>query len=208
MARRTIVNYIVDESGSMSNITNQTIEGFNNYMDSLGLQVDEGEVLVTFTKFSTSVSIPFSAKPLHEVPRITASDYRPNGSTALYDAIGNTVAQVERQQQAGDKVLVVVVTDGAENASRSFSKDQIAALIKRKDEVDDWTFVYMGSDHNAWGQAQHLGFKQGNTVTYQKAAHGQAMNDLASHTAGYAGSSSAKTDSFFGGSTPGAARPI
>jgi len=146
---------IIDESGSMSHLTQATLSGVNetiNTIRSAQQQMAETQqhflTLVTFdTGGNPHVRTLLDAAPIEEVQEFT--QYRPWGSTPLYDAIGQSLvslhAKVENDEKAN--VVVTIITDGLENASREYTGRQIKALIERMKQ-EGWSFSYMGSAHD------------------------------------------------------------
>ena len=144
------VSLILDESGSMSSCKQETINGFNEYIQSLRKQ----NVKFSLTKFSDDCEIIYNNKDIKDVKELNEVDYQPYGMTALYDAIGNTVSATKSE----DKVLIVILTDGDENASEEYKKEAIAKLIKEK-EKKGWTFVYLGANQDAMLNAKKFGLR-------------------------------------------------
>ena len=193
---KTLINYIIDESGSMWEIAGQVRSGFNEYIEELRKTTD-GEVAVTLTKFSTFETTPYVATPLAEVPRLDENGYNPSGSTALYDAVANTIKRVDAQVDSDTKVITVIMTDGEENSSRENNQQTVSALIAEKQKQGNWTFVFLGSDQDAWDAAQRIGISRGNTVSYTKNTHSQAMRGLATASSVALASSAPATMDFF-----------
>ena len=194
--RTTLVNYIIDESGSMLGIADQVRNGFNEYIEELR-ETTEGEVLVTVTKFSTGERALFAAVPLADVPRLDSMNYMPSGSTALYDAVANTVIRVSDVVDKNTKVITLIMTDGEENSSIENSQKTVSALVKSKTNEGNWTFVFLGADQDAWANAQTLGIARGNTMMYSKSSHSHAMRGLAVATASASMAPSGQTASYF-----------
>ena len=126
----TSINFLLDESGSMTRTREATIAGINAYMEDQ--KTDPGEVLVSLTKFSTTVSQLYTTIPLSTVPALSPATYMPHGGTALNDATAQTIDAVgERlaampEDERPDRVLFIIMTDGEENASRLFTREQVS----------------------------------------------------------------------------------
>jgi hypothetical protein len=122
--------------------------------------------------FDTQVKTLFTDVPLAEVPRLDASNYRPGGNTALYDALGVSLDELtsairqEDHPYGTERALVIVMTDGLENSSHRFSKEQVSDGIKSREAAGNWTFVYLGADQDAWAASEGLGFAAGNVAGY------------------------------------------
>ena len=172
---RILISFIADMSGSMTGLTDDvrgTINGF------VADQIDQpGEAFFTLTVFDTVVETPFDAVPVEEMPEVTTEHYKPRGLTALLDAIGQTVRSTEEAvaELNPDQVLFVVMTDGHENASKEWKKDQIVELLREKQEheTDPWQVVFTGADIDVWGEASDLGIGSiGNTLAFDKSSAG------------------------------------
>lgn len=189
VGKRILVNVILDRSGSMGVNRAETISGYNTYIQ--GLRADkETEYAVSLTQFDSPLTTPeltvcYLDKPLAEVPLLTEETYEPRGWTPLYDAIGETIRRVDPYQD-GRPVLCVIITDGANNASREFNKTSIKKLITEK-ESKGWTFVYIGADIDVYAAAD--GLHSGNLSrmsNYTKGAENNMYVNMVRATATYA----------------------
>lgn len=152
----------IDASGSMYDLAEDVRGGFNQYLDTLTADTDT-TYYVTVALFNTRVEFLAAAVPLAEVPRLTRDNYEPGGGTALLDAIGKLVTGTHPVGD-GDKVLVVVNTDGCENSSKEWTHNGITALIDTKKDSEQWAFVFLGAGVAAWAQGPRLGFASGQTL--------------------------------------------
>ena len=192
----TLINLVLDETGSMMSCYDSTISSVNDYV---GSQKNvEGVARVSLFTFSSqggygpdsnqeSIRSVYENLPVGEVGFLSRQNYRPNGGTNLYDAIGHTIRRVESQLAPLDSipnVLVVIITDGGENASKEFSLSAVQTLIKEK-EAEGWTFIYLGANQDAWSVAQSFGLSQGQAMTYDTSAMASTMDTLASATTVY-----------------------
>jgi hypothetical protein len=184
---KTSVIFLIDESGSMVNKTQDVIGGFNQYVKELR---DRNEpVILSAIKFSTTSQPLFTGKILDEVPDLTASNYRPSGNTALLDAIGDAL----KEYPVDAKVLVIIMTDGEENSSHRYSRDEIKKNIEYCIEKGQWAFVYLGAGLDAFAEAGSIGIPRGSTMTYNVATTGRTVHATASTTSGYAAMGSTTT---------------
>lgn len=191
----TYISFLLDESGSMAGVKADTIKAFNEYVDKLK---GSNNIAFTLTKFSTSPTIVYNADDVNLVS-LSDDTYMPDGGTSLYDALGSTVASLQKAvKDKTAKFLVVVLTDGDENSSKEFTHDSIIQLIKAREAEGNWTFVYLSSDLNAWKTAHNLGFAAGNTAVYASTNIVQTMGALSGSTLSYVSSKSAATASFCG----------
>lgn len=160
-AKRTFVSFVLDESGSMEEQKNSAIMGFNEYTG--GLRQD-GSIAFTLTKFNTSCTIVHDGRPIKEIPDLNDGTYKPDGFTALLDAVGDTIEAVDRKLGRDDRALIVILTDGHENSSRRFTSAAIRDLIQTKQKEGNWTFVFLGSTADAWDVGANMGIARGNVI--------------------------------------------
>lgn len=169
-----IVGFCLDESGSMSQIEQATISGFNEYLSDLRSQ--PGSTLLSLTMFSDRHGPGSSsfrefcvATDVGRVKDLDRRTYTPHGNTPLYDAIGHTVRELEAQiGDTSDPVLFVIQTDGLENASREWTRERIVDLIQEK-EAAGWKFIYLGANQDemtAERAGAIMGMSVGSTVAY------------------------------------------
>lgn len=155
--------FILDESGSMCNLREDTIKGYNKILEEQ--KGKEGKAIVTAVAFNEFNRVIHNAEDIEKVKPITSKDYHPDGCTALYDAIGSTIAKVsERNDQAG-KVMFVIITDGMENASKEYGRRAIKTLVKAKEE-QGWEFLFLGANIDSFEAANDIGIKSDCTVNY------------------------------------------
>ena len=141
---------IIDESGSMQSIKQQAIDSVNETIQSIRAaeqKYEDQDHFVSLVTFNDSVTIVYDCVQVAQVEELTEERYTPSCCTALYDAIGMSTHLLRRKVADGDKVLVTVVTDGYENASKEYSGKAIKALV---DELKScgWVFAYIGANHD------------------------------------------------------------
>jgi uncharacterized protein YegL len=198
---KTNVIFILDESGSMESAASDVRGGFNSYVEKI--KADGNDYSLSAIKFGTTVRPLFTNVPLDQAPRLTEENYAPLDTTALYDAIGFTLSEAhkhwgsEQHIYGEDRFIVIIMTDGFENASKEFSREAITAKIKHREEAGNWTFVYMGADQDAWAIAGNMGFAQGNVMSYASASTNTVFADLAASTTTTSSSTSTQTRGFF-----------
>lgn len=194
----TLVNFILDGSGSMDRCYDDAIGSFNTYVENL--KADKSNYDFSLNIFSTSFKNVYTALKITDVPVLDKKVYIPSGGTALYDAIGSTVSSIDKKlakKKTKNKVLVVILTDGDENSSREYSKSQIADVIKEHEERGNWTFIYLGANQDAFAVGTALNISAGNTMSYDTANIHQTMSFLSASTSNYASSADMKTSFFF-----------
>ena len=168
----TRVAYILDKSGSMASCREEAIKGTNDYMEALCGENPDARVTVTL--FDTEVYQVIDSVLVREITQLTPDAYIPSGGTALYDAVGSSIAAIGAEDQDGDIVLVSIFTDGEENASQEFSHETIRDLIS-KHEKKGWTFAYLGANHDAWAAAESIGIPSNNTIRFAAVAADDAF---------------------------------
>jgi hypothetical protein len=198
-----LINFILDESGSMLHQRQQVIDGFNEYVQDHKLKED-AEYLISLTKFSSKPEVVFVAKPVAEVRPLGDYDYRPSGSTALRDAIGHMVIQTDGRislMKEKPKVLTFIFTDGEENSSQEFKDESINSLITQRENGGYWTFTFIGASKECLKQAQKYGIQSGNTIWYNSNNYVGTVAAMSAATTAYVSNSilrsSGHTDSFF-----------
>ena len=170
----TEIIFLIDKSGSMSRLTNDTSEGFNGFVTS---QKDDTKTLLTTVLFDTTWKTLHNGVDVYEIEPMTTKDYIAGGGTALLDAIGETINNVQdRHDELGENkpnnVLFVITTDGEENSSRKFTKAQINKMIKHQTNGHGWTFMFLGANMDAVSEAASLGISRDYAVDYAWSAQG------------------------------------
>jgi hypothetical protein len=175
---KTDITVVLDRSGSMASISNDVIGGLNTFIQAQA-QV-EGEACFTLAQFDHEYEVVHDHVPVKDVPPLTAQTYVPRGSTALLDAIGRTIvatgarlasmAEADRPQV----VLFAVQTDGLENASREFTRQQIFDMIRHQETKYSWQFVFLAADQDAIAEGGKMGFAPAAALDYSKDGTGVA----------------------------------
>jgi hypothetical protein len=175
--QKTIYHMILDKSGSMSDCIPNTLEGYNEQIlkiRELEKKYPEQEICLGLTTFNHEVCHLSFHRPPAAARLLNSENYRPDGSTALLDAIGLVVRQLEsdiemQQQEYDTTVVVVILTDGHENASQLFRLADISRTIARLEETGKWTFSFIGATLDAVHVAQSMAIKTQNSYTFDKA---------------------------------------
>jgi hypothetical protein len=168
----TIINFILDNTGSMMDIKERTISGFNEYVESLKQSAKKtgGTLYFTLTKFNSyQIERPYLAVDIKKVAKLTDTTYQPNGNTPLYDACVDTIEAAEeeiKKMEGPIASLVVIMTDGEENSSRKHNEQCLSDLIGKLQKRGNWTFVFLGANQDAWKTGQTLGISAGNTMSW------------------------------------------
>lgn len=185
----TPVLIAIDASGSMYGVRDDVIGGFNSYIDELKNDRDHA-YRVTLVLFNDQARTVFTAEKPEHVRRLGDKSYAPRGSTALLDAIGTLVSGYERDE-AHKPPLVVIHTDGKENASREWSSSSVKSLVERR-KAEQWGFMFLGAGIDNWQQGDGLGFYSAHTVETREGTQG-LYSGLTSATRYYAGGGSAQS---------------
>ena len=174
----THISVILDRSGSMESIRDDTIGGFNSFLRDQ--KSHPGTATLTLVQFDTQdpYELIHRFKPIQVVPELDRKTYVPRASTPLLDALGRGINDLERSlTEIGDderpsRVVFVVITDGQENSSREFRRDQIIKMIKERTDADNWQFVFLSADLKAIDDAKSYGFAPDAALAYQKSGVG------------------------------------
>ena len=174
----THIAIILDRTGSMESIRDDTIGGFNAFLNAQ--KAEPGLASLTLVQFDTQdpYEVVYHFKPLAEIPRLTRETFVPRASTPLLDAIGRGINDLEKsiadlaEVDKPARVVMVIITDGQENSSREFRKDQIEKMIKDKQEKSDWQFVFLSADLNAISDALQSGMPAASVLGNDKDSHG------------------------------------
>lgn len=170
--------FILDRSGSMAGLEEDTIGGFNSM---IAKQKDEeGECYVTTVLFDHEIDTLHDRKKLSEIAPLTDKDYTVRGCTALIDAIGITVNKIAnihkyaRKEDVPATTMFVITTDGMENASKEYSSDKVKRMIEDK-KKDGWEFLFIGANIDAVETAKHFGISEDRAVNYHADKKGTSV---------------------------------
>jgi uncharacterized protein YegL len=157
---RTHVTFVLDSSGSMSSIKDDTIGGFNEFL--ADQQEGEGEVTVSLYDFDTGVETVYHGKSIANADKLDDETYTPGGRTALHDALSTAITETDRRIEKTpggirpENVIVVTLTDGKENASET-PHDRVQELVEEHREEHDWEFLFIGANQDAALAATDMG---------------------------------------------------
>lgn len=177
---------LLDRSGSMESCRDTAIDAFNEYV--MGLRrSDEVDARLSLTIFdSTSIDTLQRAEPARSFLELSRATYVPRASTPLLDAIGHVVADIDQAQlRDGEKVALVILTDGFENASKEHTKDSIRALLTDRQDNKGWLVTFLAADIDAFNEAGAIGIKADRFLKLKKAKLRAAMQYAAASQARY-----------------------
>jgi uncharacterized protein YegL len=157
------VGLLVDESGSMQGNQPAVIGGINEFVAKLASDANGTKVLATLAMFDLCGNDPvvrtkFDDIPVAEVATLGPADYQPRGATPLNDAVVRTIRSMDKRMKSGHRVMLVILTDGFENASETSSRDVRKLIIER--ERRGWEFIYLGANQDAWAESDRIGLAQ------------------------------------------------
>lgn len=200
----THISIVLDRSGSMTNVAADTIGGFNSFIDAQ--RALPGKCTVSLAQFDSLYESLATFAPLAQLRPLTRETFQPRGATALLDAIGTMItatgaalaAMPESQRPA--KVVVVILTDGEENASQTHTLAGIHKMIDEQRTKYSWEFVFIGANQDAIKTGATFGISGHNSMSYAANAQGtrsafaSVAQNLSEYRSGYATSMSFKDD--------------
>lgn len=172
--------FILDRSGSMAGLEDDTIGGYNSMLAKQ--KALEGEALVSTVLFDHASTVICDRMPLDQVPEMTEEEYFVRGCTALLDAVGGAIHHIgnvhkyARDEDRPEKTVFVITTDGMENASKTYTYGRVQEMIKRQTEKYGWEFLFLGANIDAKAEAGRLGIRERRAVKYQNDKKGTALN--------------------------------
>ncbi len=172
----THLYFLLDRSGSMQSIKSDIEGGFAAFVEEQRRSV--GECRATLAQFDDVYEVVYADQPVADVPPL---DLRPRNMTALHDAIGRLVtdagtelAALPEAQRPGN-VVVAIMTDGMENASKEWTGASVKALVDLQTRAFNWSFLYMGADQDAVEVGVSLGIAPDHAVTYSRGKSREAI---------------------------------
>lgn len=158
--------FLIDRSGSMHGSEEDTIGGFNSFIQKE--RKKELDTRVTTILFDDHYEVLYERKSISDVNELTEDEYYVRGCTALLDAIGKTITTLNHKIE--NKALFVIMTDGLENASVEYSKSQIKNMINNH----KWEFIFIGADIDSYSEAASIGIRKSRVANYRKTKEGVA----------------------------------
>lgn len=162
---KTLISMILDQSGSMYPLTADTIGSFNNFVEEQK-QV-EGEACILTTLFNERVEIG----PVTDIKEMQSLTYNAVGCTKMNDAIGMTIDRIgelfESKEISVDKTIVIIITDGLENASIKYSTEQVKQMIEHQKSVYNWEFKFLGANIDSAVEGTKRGIKKEDTQNFE-----------------------------------------
>ena len=171
--------FILDRSGSMAGLEEDTVGGFNAMIEKQ--KAEPGEAFVSTVLFDNVSQVIHDRVPLEKLAPMTRKEYYVRGCTALLDAVGGAIHHIgnvhkyAREEDRPEKTLFVITTDGMENASRQYSYDRLKAMIQRQKEKYGWEFIFLGANIDAAKEAARFGIGEDRAVNYNADHQGTAV---------------------------------
>ena len=176
----TEIVFILDRSGSMGGLENDTIGGYNSMIEKQ--KKEEGEAIISTVLFDNETEVLHDRVPLAKVEPITEKEYFVRGSTALLDAVGGAIHHIgnvhkyAREEDVPEKTLFIITTDGMENSSCKYTDDKVKKMVERQKEKYHWEFIFLGANMDAVSVARNFGVHRNHAVTYECDSAGTALN--------------------------------
>ena len=171
--------FILDRSGSMSGLENDTIGGFNGMIEKQ--KNESGEAYVSTVLFDNVSEVIHDRIDIQKIEPLTRNQYYVRGSTALLDAVGSAIHHIgnvhkyAREEDRPEKTLFVITTDGMENASRKYSYEKVRSMIERQKEKYGWEFIFLGANIDATKEAAKFGIAEEFAANYNADSVGTAV---------------------------------
>lgn len=176
----TEIVFILDRSGSMAGLENDTIGGFNAMVEKQ--KKEPGEAVLSAVMFSDDSTVIYDRADIRNVEPMTDRQYFVGGCTALLDAIGGAVHHIgnvhkyAREEDRPGKTIFVITTDGMENASRFYSYKEVQRMVKHEQEKYGWEFLFLGANMDAISAARSFGIREDRAVRYACDGAGTSLN--------------------------------
>lgn len=171
--------FVIDMSGSMYGLTDDTIGGFNSTIAQQ--KQGEGEALVSTVLFNTDVTVLHDRVNINRVEPMTRQDYRPGGCTALIDALGGAIHHIgnihkyARKEDVPEHTMFIITTDGMENASRKYTSDQVKRMVEHEKRKYGWEFIFLGANIDAVETAARYGIDASRAVNCHSDSRGTQL---------------------------------
>ncbi len=171
---------ILDRSGSMAGLEEDTIGGFNSMIEKQ--KHENGEAYVSVVLFNGGTDVLYDRVDIGKVEPMNRQQYYVCGNTALLDALGGAIHHIgnvhkyARPEDVPEKTLFIITTDGMENASRMYSLERVREMINRQQEVYHWEFLFLGANIDAVSTASRVGIRAGRAANFHNDSRGTRLN--------------------------------
>ena len=171
--------FILDRSGSMAGLEDDTIGGFNSFIDTQ--RQSDKNCLVSTVLFNNQSTVIYDRVALDKIRKMERSDYIPGGTTALIDAMGDAIKHIKnvhkyiREEDVPEHTIFVIITDGQENDSHKFSSDEVKKMVAQQKEKG-WEFLFLGANIDAVETAKSYGIDETRSVEFLNDSIGIKQN--------------------------------
>ena len=182
MKNEALIVSIIDNSGSMKLILNDSIGGFNQFLEDQTAAAPDNKMTLVY--FNSIVEPQFSNRKLSTVEKLSTSTYKTRGMTALYDAVGTTIdkvgAELANMAEADrpNKVVFAILTDGEENSSVEYTADKVKEMINHQRDKYNWDFNFLAASEQGLKDGHRMGIAQCDSYVYEAVA-GKATKGFA-----------------------------
>ncbi len=176
----TEIVFILDRSGSMAGLENDTIGGYNSLLKKQ--KNEEGDAIFSTVLFDDRIEVLHDRKEISRIRPITEKEYYVRGCTALLDAVGGAIRHIKEVQKntpeahRPDKTLFIITTDGLENASRKYTFEKVKKMVEKQTEKHHWEFLFLGANMDAIEVAGRFGIRDDRAVNYECDSAGTELN--------------------------------
>lgn len=172
--------FVLDRSGSMSGLEDDTIGGYNSMVEKQ--KKEQGEALITTVLFDDRYELLHDRINLKGISPITDREYYVRGTTALLDAIGRSIDKIVNvmrhtaEEEQAENVMFVIITDGMENSSKEYNYEHIRKMIEHQKKKYEWEFIFLGANIDAVETAERFGINQDRAANYHADTEGTRLN--------------------------------
>ena len=180
-AKKSYVAFVLDESSSMGSMQREAVDSFNQHVKDVRENSEKNKIKskVSFLTFSTEVHSPkLWNVPVSDLKDLAQTEYYPNGLTAMLDAVGYVIDKLSEEKDVANckaSVLVVVISDGAENNSKKYSYNALAEKVQSMQKKGNWTFTYSGANQDLSILSQRLNIPLGNMQNFVATGAGMTI---------------------------------